>query len=424
MTNHLSLAQGREYLAIPGPSVIPDAVLQAMHRPSPNIYDGELIEMVPTLTRDLKRVAGTDHNVAIYIANGHGTWEAALSNVIAAGETVLAPASGLFTHGWAEMARGVGAEVELIDFGASSPWDMDRIADSLRADTAHQIKAVLAVHVDTSSSIRNDIPALRALLDDLSHPALLMADCIASLGCDRFEMDAWGVDVMVSACQKGLMTPAGVGFVFFNDKAQAKRATMPRVSQYWDWQPRVNPQVFYQYFNGTAPTHHLYGLRAALDMIHAEGIENVWARHGHLAKAIWAACEVWAEGGALEINVANPAHRSHAVTALRLTDGRGTPLRQYTERQLGLTLGIGLGMEDQNSCFRLGHMGHVNGQMVMAMLGGVETAMAALNIPRGSGALEAAAAALAAEPSKARVKSWPSQWPAPLAELQQRHPDP
>ncbi len=394
MTNPISLAQGREYLAIPGPSVMPDAVLQAMHRPSPNIYDGELIEMMPTLTRDLRRVARTEHNVAIYISNGHGTWEAALSNVIAPGETVLAPASGRFTHGWAEMAEAIGAKVDLIDFGTSSPWDMDRIADALRTDTGHRIKAVLAVHVDTSSSIRNDIPALRALLDDLNHPALLMADCIASLGCDRFEMDAWGVDVMVTACQKGLMTPAGVGFVFFNDKAQAKRAEMPRVSQYWDWQPRVKPDLFYQYFNGTAPTHHLYGLRAALDMIHAEGIEHVWARHEHLATAIWTACETWAEGGALHLNVADRANRSHAVTTLRLTDERGTPLRQFTETQMGLTLGIGLGMEDWNGFFRLGHMGHVNGQMVMAMLGGIETAMAAQNIPRGKGALEAAAAVL------------------------------
>ncbi len=395
MTNQISLAQGREYLAIPGPSVMPDAVLQAMHRPSPNIYDGELIEMMPALTHDLKRVAGTQHNVAIYIANGHGTWEAALSNVIAPGETVLAPASGRFTHGWAEMAEGIGAKVELIDFGMSSPWYLERIAEALRADSSHKIKAVLAVHVDTSTSIRNDIPALRALLDDLDHPALLMADCIASMGCDRFEMDAWGVDVTVTACQKGLMTPAGTGFVFFNDKAQAKRATMPRVSQYWDWQPRANPDLFYQYFNGTAPTHHLYGLRAALDLIHGEGIKQVWARHEHLAKAIWASCEIWAQGGALQFNVADLAHRSHAVTALRLTEGRGTPLRSYTETQLGLTLGIGLGMEDWDGCFRLGHMGHVNAQMVMAMLGGVETAMAALDIPRGKGALEAAAAALA-----------------------------
>ncbi len=395
MTNQISLAQGREYLAIPGPSVMPDAVLQAMHRPSPNIYDGELIEMMPALTRDLKRVAGTQHNVAIYIANGHGTWEAALSNVIAPGETVLAPASGRFTNGWAEMAEGLGAKAELIDFGMSSPWDLDCIAQALRADMNHEIKAVLAVHVDTSSSIRNNIPALRAVLDELDHPALLMADCIASMGCDRFEMDAWGVDVTVTACQKGLMTPAGTGFVFFNDKAQAKRATMPRVSKYWDWQPRANPELFYQYFDGTAPTHHLYGLRAALDLIHGEGIEQVWARHEHLAKAIWAACDVWAEGGALQLNVSDRAHRSHAVTALSLTEGRGTPLRAYTETQLGLTLGIGLGMEDWDGCFRLGHMGHVNAQMVMAMLGGVETAMAALDIPRGRGALEAAAATLA-----------------------------
>ncbi len=395
MTNQTSLAHGREYLAIPGPSVMPDAVLQAMHRPSPNIYDGALIEMMPALTQDLKRVAGTQHDVAIYIANGHGTWEAALSNVIAPGETVLAPASGRFTHGWAEMAEGIGAKVDLIDFGLSSPWDLDRIAEALNADKEHKIKAVLVVHVDTSTSIRNDIPALRALLDDLNHPALLMADCIASMGCDRFEMDAWGVDVTVTACQKGLMTPAGTGFVFFNDKAQAKRAAMPRVSQYWDWQPRANPELFYQYFNGTAPTHHLYGLRAALDLIHGEGLENVWARHERLAKAIWAACDVWAQGGALHFNVADPTHRSHAVTALRLTEGRGTPLRNYTENQLGLTLGIGLGMEDWDGCFRLGHMGHVNAQMIMAMLGGMETAMAALGIPRGQGALEAAAATLA-----------------------------
>ncbi|WP_209834984.1 aminotransferase class V-fold PLP-dependent enzyme [Ruegeria sp. HKCCE3926] len=396
MTQTVSLSQGRTYLAIPGPSVMPDAVLQAMHRPSPNIYDGALIDMMPDLTRDLCRVACTNHNVAIYIANGHGTWEAALSNVIAPGETVLAPASGRFTYGWAEMAEGIGAKVQLIDFGTSSTWDFDRIADALRADRNHQIKAVLAVHVDTSSSIRNDIPALRRLLDDLQHPALLMADCIASLGCDRFEMDGWGVDVTVAACQKGLMTPAGIGFVFFNEKAQAKRATMPRVSQYWDWQPRADPDLFYQYFNGTAPTHHLFGLRAALDLIHAEGIEQVWARHERLATAIWAACETWAEGGALHLNVADRAHRSHAVTALRLTEGRGTALRAFTEHQLGLTLGIGLGMEDYDSCFRLGHMGHVNGQMVMAMLGGMETAMAALDIPRGKGALEAAAAVLAA----------------------------
>ncbi|KUJ80484.1 septum site-determining protein [Ruegeria marisrubri] len=400
MKKDISLAQGRGYLAIPGPSVMPEAVLRAMHRAAPNIYTGEMVDMVPALIEDLRRVARTRHDVAIYIANGHGAWEAALSNVIAPGETVLAPASGLFAHGWAEMARGIGAEVELIDFGKAAPWDMERIAQALRADTAHRIKAVLAVHVDTSSSVRNDIPALRTVLDELDHPALLMADCIASLGCDRFEMDDWGVDVMVSASQKGLMVPPGAGFVFFNDKAQAKRNAMPRVSKYWDWVPRANPEIFYQYFGGTAPTHHLYGLRTALGMIHEEGIENVWARHERLAQAIWAACEVWAQGGALELNVSDRNARSHAVTALRLSDGKAAALREWTEANLGLTLGIGLGMaapdgSGRDDHFRLGHMGHLNGHMVMGMLGGIEAGLSALGVPRGSGALEAAAAVIA-----------------------------
>lgn len=400
MTGNISLAQGREYLAIPGPSVMPEEVLRAMHRPAPNIYAGALIDMMPGLTADLRRMARTKHNVAIYIANGHGAWEAALANTIAPGETVLVPASGRFSHGWAEMARGLGAETQIIDFGKSTPWDMGRIAEALRADTAHKIKAVLAVHVDTSSSIRNDVPGLRGLLDKLGHPALLMADCIASFGCDVFEMDAWGVDVMVTACQKGLMVPPGVGFVYFNEKAAAKRAAMPRVSWYWDWVPRANPDEFFQYFGGTAPTHHLYGLRAALDLIHGEGIEHVWARHAKLARAIWAACEVWAEGGDLVLNVADPAFRSHAVTALRLDSGKGTALRQWTEQTLGLTLGIGLGMAApgdpaRDKFFRLGHMGHLNGQMVMGLLGGIQAGLTALNVPHGKGALEAAAGVIA-----------------------------
>lgn len=400
MTANISLAQGRAYLAIPGPSVIPDPVLQAMHRPAPNIYAGELVDLTHSLIPDLAAVARTAHHTAIYIGNGHAAWEAALANTIAPGERVLVPATGRFGHGWADMAEGLGAEVDILDFGKSAPWDLDRIAETLKADTGHQIKAILAVHVDTSSSVRNDVAGLRRVLDETGHPALLMADCIASLGCDRFEMDAWGVDVTVTGCQKGLMVPPGLSFVYFNDKAAAKRAAMPRVSRYWDWAPRANPQEYYQYFAGTAPTHHLYGLRCALDMIHAEGMEHVWARHERLAQAIWAACEVWGSDGPLKLNVADPAHRSCAVTSLRIGAPHGTALRNWTEQNLNLTLGIGLGMAEPgdpewHGFFRLGHMGHVNGQMVLAMLGGIEAAMAALDIPRGKGAVEAAAAVIA-----------------------------
>ncbi|WP_206338490.1 pyridoxal-phosphate-dependent aminotransferase family protein [Antarcticimicrobium sediminis] len=400
MTQTLSVAQGREYLAIPGPSVMPEAVLQAMHRSAPNIYEGALIDLTASLIPDLKRVARTEHNAAIYICNGHGAWEAALSNVIAAGETVLVPATGRFGMGWADMGRGLGIEPQILDFGKSTPWEPDRVAEALRADAGHKIKAVLGVHVDTSSSVRNDIAGLRRVLDEVGHPALLMVDCIASMACDRFEMDAWGVDVAVTGSQKGLMVPPGLGFVFFNDKAAAVRAAMPRVSRYWDWEPRADPQAFYQYFGGTAPTHHLYGLRAALDMIHAEGMEHVWARHARLAEAIWAACEVWGQGGPLRLNVADRAHRSHAVTALHLGAPHGTALRDWVTQNLGLTLGIGLGMTEPDDpawhgFLRIGHMGHVNGIMVLGMLGGIEAGLNALDIPHGTGALEAAAKVIA-----------------------------
>lgn len=400
MTQKTNLSAGRPYLAIPGPSVIPDAVLQAMHRAAPNIYAGELPDMMPGLVEDLRRVARTQHHVALYIGNGHATWEAALANVIAPGEKVLVPATGNFAHGWAEMAVGLGAEAKVIDFGKTTPIEPTRLTEMLNADLSHEIKAVLAVHVDTSTSVRNDIVALRRALDEAQHPALLMVDCIASLGCDVFEMDAWGVDVMVAGCQKGLMVPPGMGFVFFNDKAAQVRSDMPRVSRYWDWAPRANPELFYQYWNGTAPTHHVYGLRTALDMIHAEGIEKIWDRHRILARAIWAACDAWGTKGSLRLNVPNPQHRSHAVTSLRLDSPQATALREWTESKIGLTLGIGLGMAlpgdpAWHGFFRLGHMGHVNGHMVLGLLGGIQAGLTSLGIEHGKGALDAATAVIA-----------------------------
>ena len=400
MTPKPNLASGRGYLAIPGPSVMPDAVLAAMHRPAPNIYEGALVEMADSMVPDLRKVARTAHHVAQYIGNGHAAWEAALANTIAPGDVVLMPATGQFGHGWADMAAGLGAEVELIDFGRSTPLDPDRVAAALRADRGGRIKAVLVTHVDTSSSVLNDVAAVRAAMDGVGHPALLMADCIASMGCDRFEMDAWGVDVAVTGSQKGLMVPPGMGFVFFSPRAARVRAAMPRVSRYWDWTPRANPQRFYQYWGGTAPTHHLHGLRVALDMIMAEGIESVWARHDHLARAIWAACEAWGQGGALSLNIADPAHRSRAVTSLRLPQGGATRLRKWCEHQAGVTLGIGLGMADPDDAawhdfFRIGHMGHVNAHMVLGMLGAIDAGLKALEIPHGPGALEAATAVIA-----------------------------
>ncbi|HHC29333.1 MAG TPA: aminotransferase class V-fold PLP-dependent enzyme [Rhodobacterales bacterium] len=395
----MTLSHGRPYLAIPGPSVMPDRVLAAMHRPAPNIYEGDLVDMVAGMIPDLKAVARTTGNVAIYVANGHGAWEAAASNTITPGDKVLVLSTGRFATGWSEVFARLGAEIEVIDFGKSAPIDLARAEAALAADTAHDYKAVVAVHVDTSTGVRNDVPALRHLLDKLAHPALLMIDCIASLAVDPFEMDAWGVDVMVAASQKGLMTPPGLGFVFFNEKAAARQAA--KASFYWDWAPRANPEYFYQYFGGTAPTHHLLALREALNMIAEEGgVEAVWARHALLARAAWAAFEAWGKGGELEINIADPALRSHAVTALRLAGNNGTRLRRWVEEKAGVTLGIGLGMAEPGSpeadrFFRMGHMGHLNAHMLMGALGVIEAGFVALDIPHWSGALAAAARVIA-----------------------------
>ena len=393
----MTLSFGRPYLAIPGPSVMPDRVLRAMHRPGPNIYEGELVEMMPDLIQSLRAVARTRHNVAIYIANGHGAWEAALANVLSPGDEVLSLCTGRFGHGWTEMAEALGAQVQIEDFGLRMPVSPARVEAALRADSDHSIRAVLLTHVDTSTSIRNDVAAVRAAMDAAGHPALLLVDCIASMGCDRFEMDAWGVDVAITASQKGLMVPPGVAFVFFSEKAAQARAKVTRVSRYWDWTDRANPKVFYQYFGGTAPTHHLYGLREALDMIAEEGgMDAVWARHAHLARAVWAAFEAWASAGPLELNVADPAQRSNAVTSLRIGAPHGTALRRWTEGKTGITLGIGLGMNtdedpDADGFFRLGHMGHLNASMVMGALSSIQSGLIALGIPHGPGALDAAA---------------------------------
>jgi alanine-glyoxylate transaminase / serine-glyoxylate transaminase / serine-pyruvate transaminase len=391
----MSLARGRALRAIPGPSVVPDAVLNAMHRAAPNIYEGELIELTASLWPDLRRVARTSGEVAAYIGNGHAAWEAALANILNPGDRALVVATGRFGHGWAEMARAMGIVPEVMDFGFRAPLDPGRIAERLAADKAHAIRAVLTVQADTASSALNDIAGLRAAMDASGHPALLAVDCIASLACDRFEMDEWGVDVMVAACQKGLMTPPGLGFVFAGPKALA--AEVPRRSLYWDWRPRIRPQGYYQHFCGTAPTHHLYGLRAALDMIHAEGIEAVWARHATLAAAVWAAVGAWGARGALSLNMADADARSRAVTTIRTAPGAAVALRRWCEDHAGLTLGLGLTgpEEDGEALFRIGHMGHFDPPMLLGVLGTVEAGLKALGIAHGPGALDAAASVIA-----------------------------
>ena len=246
------------------------------------------------------------------------------------------------------------------------------------------------VLADTATGVRNDIPAIRRALDAAGHPALLMVDAIASLGCDRYEMDEWGVDVTVSASQKGLMTPPGLGIVWANEKALAAHEHADMRVGYLDWTSRRNVDAHYQLYNGTPPISLLYGLREALDMIFEEGLDDVWARHETLARSVWAAVDAWHTDGGLYCNIGDPAARSHAVTTISTGTVDAVELRRVCEDDMGLTLGLGIGAAVEQR-FRIGHMGHLNPPMLLGTLGTIESALHALDAPVGGSGVAAAA---------------------------------
>lgn len=375
---------------------MPDRVLNAMHRAAPDIYGGEIVTLTDSVLADLARLAGTAGHAVLYIANGHGAWEAAIANLLLPGDHVLVLVTGRFGLGWAETARRMGIEVELLDYGFRAPADPDRLESRLRNDPERTIRAVFTVQTDTGSSVRNDIRALRAAIDATGHPARLAVDCIASFASEAFHMDDWGVDVALAACQKGLMTPPGLALTFHNAATHAKRVAC--TSPYWDWGPRVSPELFHQRFAGTPPTHHLYGLREALDMILVEeGRDAVWRRHAIFAAAVWAAVDTWGTSGSLELNIADPAARSHSVTAIRTAPGDGRRLQDWCAAQAGLSLGVGMAApgEDSADFFRIGHMGHIDPPMLLGTLATIEAGMIALGISHGEGGAAAAATVLA-----------------------------
>ena len=385
--------RGRHFLAIPGPSVIPDEVLRAMHRPAVNIYEGPLIDLTHSLYPDLKRIVGTAGEAFIYIANGHGAWDAALANLFSGGESVLVLESGTFAIGWGEFATAMGVEVEVLKAPKRRGVDPEAVEAHLRKDTSHAIKAVIVVQIDTASGVWNDIAAIRQAMDAAGHPALLMVDCIASTACVPYAMDAWGVDGTVSASQKGLMTPPGLSFVFANEKAMAAHRENGCRSLYWDWTSRANPEHYYKLFAGTAPVQHLFGLRRALDMIQDEGLDAVYRRHRSVARGVRAAVEHWGEGGPIELNILDPEARSNSVTTIRTGDIDAEGLRGFCEAELGVTLGLDLGVAV--NAFRIGHMGHVNPPMILGTLASVELALTRLGAPFKTGGVEAATAAMA-----------------------------
>jgi len=391
----MTVANGREFLSIPGPTNIPDAVLQAMHRPAIDIYSGDMVELTRTLLEDLPRLFRTSGRVFIYAANGHGGWEAAVSNVLSRGETVLILESGVFAVAWGDMARMLGVKVEVLKGDWRKAVDTVAVTQRLAADTAHEIKAILVVQIDTASGVVNDICGIRRAIDSADHPALLMVDCVASLGCMPFEMDSWKVDVAMSGSQKGLMTPPGLAFVAANDRALAAHQKADLRTRYWDWTFRMGKE-HYQKYGGTPPQHLLFALRKALDMLLAEGLERAARRHALLAEGTRRAVATWVEAGALAFNIVEPAARSNSVTTVRTPGRDPQPLLDYCREHCGVVVGVGIG-ELSGKAFRIAHMGHVNAPMVFGVLGAIEMGLAALGIPHGSGGVQAAVDYLARE---------------------------
>ena len=388
-----TLRAGRELVAIPGPSVVPDRVLSAMHRAMPNIYGGELIDVSNEVMDRLPSVARTTARAFVAVANGHGAWEMALSNTLSRGDRILVLASGPFARAWGEMAAFSGVKTEELSAPDRGAVDPAEVEEHLAADTDRLIKAVLVAHVDTGTSVRNDIAAIRAAMDATDHPALLMVDGIASLGSERYEMDAWGVDVTVGASQKGLMVPPGLGFVWAGPRAWEAHATADLRTWYWDWTSRATDEPHYLRYCGTPPIPHLFGLREALAMIEEEGLEAAWRRHAVLADAVRTAVEAWGAPGGLELNITDPSARANSVTMILGGTVDADRLRSVCAEQAGLTLGVGLG-EHEGRGFRIGHMGHLNPPMVLGTLGTVEAALAAIGAPVTSSGVAAAAAVI------------------------------
>ena len=384
----MSVASGRELLNIPGPTNIPDAVLAAMHRPAIDIYSGEMLGITRSLHEDLPKVFRTAARVYIYAANGHGGWEAALSNVLSRGETVLVLESGLFAAGWGEMAEMMGAKVEVLKGDARRAVNPDAVRQRLEADKSHEIKAILVVQIDTASGVANDLGAIRQAIDAARHPALLMVDAVASLGCMPFEMDGWGIDVAMAGSQKGLMTPPGLAFVAANERAHAAHQEADLRTRYWDWTFRQGT-AHYQKYGGTPPEHLLFGLRKALDLLLAEGLEHATRRHALLAEATRHAVDRWAEGGVLAINATHAAERANSITCVLTPERDPQPLLDYCRTKCGVVLGVGIGPYSGRA-FRIAHMGHVNAPMVIGALGAVEMGLAALRIPHGAGGVQRA----------------------------------
>jgi alanine-glyoxylate transaminase / serine-glyoxylate transaminase / serine-pyruvate transaminase len=378
-------AAGRHFLQIPGPTNVPDRVLRAIDNPTMDHRGPDFGKLGARILANLRLVFQTNGPVIVYPASGTGAWEAALVNTLSPGDTVLMCRTGWFASLWQEMAGRLQLLPRFIDTDWRRGADVEAIAASLAADSAHQIKAVCVVHNETSTGCTSRIDAVRAALDAARHPALLLVDTISSLGSIDYRHDAWGVDVTVAGSQKGLMLPPGLSFNAVSAKALAAAETAKLPRSYWDWRPMLaaNATGFFPYTPGT---NLLYGLDAAMGLLLEEGLANVFARHDRHAEATRRAVRAWG----LTTQCADPRAYSSSLTAVRVPEGHSADgLRAVILEKFNRSLGNGLGpLKDR--VFRIGHLGDIGDLQVLGTLAGVEMGLRAAGIPHQAGGVQAA----------------------------------
>ncbi len=376
---------GRHFLQIPGPTNVPDRVLRAIDRPTIDHRGPEFAVLCKAVLAGMKKVFATDGAVIIYPASGTGAWEAALVNTCSPGDRVLMAETGHFAALWKKLAERLGLVVEFLPGDwrhGAAPADIEA---RLAADAQLEIKAVCVVHNETSTGVTSAVAGVRQAIARARHPALFLVDTISSLASIDYRHDEWGVDVTVAGSQKGLMLPPGLSFNAISAKALAatKNAKLPR--SYWDWNEMLASNAS-GYFPYTPATNLLYGLHEALEMLFAEGLDRVFARHRRHAEATRRAVRAWG----LEVLCANPAEYSSTLTGVLMPDGHDADaFRRIVLDRFDMSLGQGLG-KLSGKIFRIGHLGYFNDLMLCGTLAGVEMGLGLARVPHRAGGTQAA----------------------------------
>ncbi|WP_322102179.1 pyridoxal-phosphate-dependent aminotransferase family protein [Paraburkholderia sp. J41] len=395
---------GRHFLQIPGPSPVPDRILRAMSYPTIDHRGPEFGALGLRVLDGIKKIFKTQQPVVIYPASGTGAWEAALTNTLSPGDTVLMYETGHFATLWKKMAESLGLKPEFLGLPGIEGWrrgvQADLIEKRLREDSGHAIKAVCVVHNETSTGVTSDIAAVRRAMDAAGHPALLLVDTISGLASADYRHDEWGVDVTVSGSQKGLMLPPGISFNAVSAKALAASASARLPRSFWGWGEiiEMNKSGYWPY---TPNTNLLYGLAEALDMILDEGLDNVFARHQRLAEACRRAVRAWG----LEIQCADPAVYSPVLTGVMTPEGVDADVvRKIIYERFDMSLGTGLG-KVKGRMFRIGHLGDCNDLTLMATLAGCEMGLRIAGVGVAESGLPAAMDYLAAQSNVVQLKA-------------------